>query len=161
MAMAAAQVSLPALRPSGARGRAGRAPRLAVRAVASPPAPSSTVWTPDSWRSKKALQMPEYHDPKALADAVAELRRSPPLIFAGEVRGVPPFALPRAAAARGCGGGPRRKHRPSHFLVGDRRRPLLCGARSARAFARAGRSAPPPARAAWRDARCGALRRRV
>ena len=49
--------------------------------------------------------MPEYADPKALSDAVAELRRSPPLIFAGEVRGVRPAPPPRAAAPQRRGRG--------------------------------------------------------
>ena len=43
------------------------------------------AWAPDSWRSRTALQMPEYPDPAGLADTVARLRRFPPLIFAGEV----------------------------------------------------------------------------
>jgi hypothetical protein len=84
--------------------RAGRsAARMAVRprAVASAPAPSATAWSPESWRTKKALQMPEYADPKALQDALAELRRSPPLIFAGEVCG----GRACAAVARGAGSG--------------------------------------------------------
>ncbi len=98
--MAALGAALPACRLRAPAGRAPGRARLAVRAVASPPAPSSVVWTPDSWRSKKAIQMPEYADPKALSDSVAELRRSPPLIFAGEVRTRRP---PRRRRRRGCG----------------------------------------------------------
>lgn len=42
------------------------------------------VWTPDSWRSKKAIQMPTYPDRVAVEAAEAELRSYPPLVFAGE-----------------------------------------------------------------------------
>jgi 3-deoxy-7-phosphoheptulonate synthase len=43
-------------------------------------------WSPDSWRSKPALQMPTYPD-AAVAGAVEErLRGYPPLVFAGEAR---------------------------------------------------------------------------
>jgi len=44
------------------------------------------VWTPDSWRGFEATQIPKYEDQGALEDAEAELRRSAPLVFAGEVR---------------------------------------------------------------------------
>ena len=43
-------------------------------------------WSPDSWRAKKILQVPEYPDPAALANVEARLRRYPPLVFAGEAR---------------------------------------------------------------------------
>ena len=55
-------------------------------AVAAPDRPSTGAWSPDSWRTKKALQMPHYEDDAKLQAAVAELRRCPPLVFAGEVR---------------------------------------------------------------------------
>ena len=43
-------------------------------------------WSPDSWRSLNALQMPTYPNPAAV-DAVEEkLRVYPPLVFAGEAR---------------------------------------------------------------------------
>ncbi len=44
------------------------------------------TWTPDSWRSKPALQQPTYPDPGALEAAEKELAASPPLVFAGEAR---------------------------------------------------------------------------
>ena len=34
----------------------------------------SERWTPDSWRTRKVLQVPEYPDAKALADVEAQLR---------------------------------------------------------------------------------------
>ncbi|MEP2435393.1 MAG: 3-deoxy-7-phosphoheptulonate synthase, partial [Roseibium sp.] len=43
-------------------------------------------WTPDSWRSKPILQVPEYPDEKALADVEERLSTYPPLVFAGEAR---------------------------------------------------------------------------
>ncbi len=43
-------------------------------------------WTPDSWRPKPIVQVPEYLDPAALKNAVERLRRFPPLVFAGEAR---------------------------------------------------------------------------
>jgi 3-deoxy-7-phosphoheptulonate synthase len=43
-------------------------------------------WTPESWRRKPALQMPEYPDQQALADVEKQLATFPPLVFAGEAR---------------------------------------------------------------------------
>src|SRR6201987_4300716 len=43
-------------------------------------------WTPDSWRSKPVLQMPQYPDAGALADVEAQLSTFPPLVFDGEAR---------------------------------------------------------------------------
>ena len=43
-------------------------------------------WTPDSWRTRPAAQVPDYPDPAALAGVEAELRKYPPLVFAGEAR---------------------------------------------------------------------------
>lgn len=43
----------------------------------------SASW--EAWRSKRALQQPSYPDPEALDSVLAELRRQPPLVFAGEV----------------------------------------------------------------------------
>src|SRR5499427_6456879 len=43
-------------------------------------------WTPDSWRTKPILQVPEYPDPAALAETEKQLATFPPLVFAGEAR---------------------------------------------------------------------------
>jgi 3-deoxy-7-phosphoheptulonate synthase len=43
-------------------------------------------WSPESWRSKPIVQVPEYPDQKALAEAEARLATFPPLVFAGEAR---------------------------------------------------------------------------
>ena len=46
----------------------------------------SERWTPESWRSRPVLQIPDYPDAKALADVEAQLATFPPLVFAGEAR---------------------------------------------------------------------------
>src|SRR6202043_2823939 len=57
----------------------------------------SERWTPDSWRSRPVMQVPEYPDAKALADVEAQLATFPPLVFAGEARNLK-RALARVAA---------------------------------------------------------------
>ena len=54
-------------------------------------------WTPDSWRNKPILQVPDYPDRQALADVEAQLATFPPLVFAGEARALKK-ALARVAA---------------------------------------------------------------
>lgn len=44
------------------------------------------LWTPSTWRSKPALQMPVYSDAAALKGAETRLAAMPPLVFAGEAR---------------------------------------------------------------------------
>ncbi len=55
---------------------------------------TSNTWSPASWRSKPIRQAPAYPDASAFAAAEDTLRRSPPLVFAGEVRSL------KAALAR-------------------------------------------------------------
>ena len=43
-------------------------------------------WSPDSWRNKPIIQVPEYRDTDALKAAESRLRGYPPLVFAGEAR---------------------------------------------------------------------------
>ena len=43
-------------------------------------------WTPDTWMIRPAMQMPAYADSEALGSTLAQLRRFPPLVFAGEAR---------------------------------------------------------------------------
>lgn len=57
-------------------------------------------WTPEAWRSRPAAQQPEWPDANALDAALDELRRMPPLVFAGEAR-----ELTDALAAVSEGGG--------------------------------------------------------
>lgn len=44
------------------------------------------AWDIDSWKKFEAKQQPNYPDSAALAAVLEELRRQPPLVFAGEVR---------------------------------------------------------------------------
>ena len=60
----------------------------------------SERWTPESWRKKPALQMPEYPDAGALAEVEAQLATFPPLVFAGEARNLKK-ALAKVAAGKG------------------------------------------------------------
>ncbi len=43
-------------------------------------------WSKSSWRTKPRVQMPDYPDKEALERVEAELRKLPPLVFAGEAR---------------------------------------------------------------------------
>ena len=43
-------------------------------------------WSPDSWRSKPIVQVPDYPNAAALADVEGRLATFPPLVFAGEAR---------------------------------------------------------------------------
>ncbi|MDX2204231.1 MAG: 3-deoxy-7-phosphoheptulonate synthase class II [Hyphomicrobiaceae bacterium] len=43
------------------------------------------VWSPDSWRQKPIVQVPEYPDAAALAEVERHLRNFPPLVFIREV----------------------------------------------------------------------------
>ncbi len=45
-------------------------------------------WTPDSWRQKPIEQAPAYPDEAALNAVTGELANFPPLVFAGEARGL-------------------------------------------------------------------------
>jgi len=57
----------------------------------------SERWTPDSWRKKPIVQVPDYPDQQALADVERQLASYPPLVFAGEARNLTK-ALGRVAA---------------------------------------------------------------
>jgi 3-deoxy-7-phosphoheptulonate synthase len=46
----------------------------------------SERWTPDSWRKKPIVQVPDYPDRHALAEVERQLATFPPLVFAGEAR---------------------------------------------------------------------------
>lgn len=47
---------------------------------------ASRQWTPSSWRSKPAKQIPAYPDATALREVEERLSTYPPLVFAGEAR---------------------------------------------------------------------------
>src|SRR6267154_2388404 len=54
-------------------------------------------WTPESWRSKPIVQVPEYPDAARLAAVETRLASFPPLVFAGEARNLKK-SLARVAA---------------------------------------------------------------
>ncbi len=45
----------------------------------------TTSWSPASWQARKAQQQPQYRDATALATAVAQLSRLPPLVVSWEI----------------------------------------------------------------------------
>ncbi|MCK5373865.1 MAG: 3-deoxy-7-phosphoheptulonate synthase class II [Alphaproteobacteria bacterium] len=47
---------------------------------------TTTQWSPDSWRTKPAKQLPNYKDIAALENTENQLQKLPPLVFAGEAR---------------------------------------------------------------------------
>jgi 3-deoxy-7-phosphoheptulonate synthase len=47
---------------------------------------ATSNWTPQSWRDRPILQVPTYPDQGKLESAEAQLRKFPPLVFAGEAR---------------------------------------------------------------------------
>jgi 3-deoxy-7-phosphoheptulonate synthase len=55
-------------------------------AASDPPRMFGSSWTPDSWRARPAGQQPAWPDAGARDAALTELRRQPPLVFAGEAR---------------------------------------------------------------------------
>jgi 3-deoxy-7-phosphoheptulonate synthase len=55
-----------------------------------------TTWTPSSWQFLPAAQQPEWPSELELDGALDELRRLPPLVFAGEARSLK-SALARVA----------------------------------------------------------------
>ncbi len=57
-------------------------------------------WSPDSWRSKPIVQVPDYPDAAVLADVEAKIATFPPLVFAGEAR-----ELKKSLAAVAAGNG--------------------------------------------------------
>ena len=59
----------------------------------------AATWNKESWRAKPIQQVPDYPDADALANAEETLRSFPPLVFAGEARGLKAH-LANAAAGR-------------------------------------------------------------
>src|SRR5271170_5296843 len=60
---------------------------------------NAAKWSPDTWRSKPIVQVPDYPDANALADVEAQLASFPPLVFAGEARNLK-RALAQVAAGQ-------------------------------------------------------------
>ena len=68
--------------------------------VASTAESYPAAWSPASWRACPVQQLPNYDDAQHLVDVEGRLHRSPPLVFAGEVR-VLRRKLAEVAAGRG------------------------------------------------------------
>ncbi|KAJ0526694.1 putative 3-deoxy-7-phosphoheptulonate synthase [Helianthus annuus] len=58
----------------------------ATAATATPKVAPTTKWSVDSWKTKKALQLPEYPDQAELDSVLQTLDSFPPIVFAGEAR---------------------------------------------------------------------------
>ena len=83
----------PTLRPISAVHAAEPAknPVVTDKPKTSPPAPPPASaragkWAIDSWKSKKALQLPEYPSQEELDSVLKTLEAFPPIVFAGEAR---------------------------------------------------------------------------
>jgi len=50
------------------------------------PAVTKTEWAVDSWKTKKALQLPEYPNQEELRSVLKTIDEFPPIVFAGEAR---------------------------------------------------------------------------
>ncbi|OWM82185.1 hypothetical protein CDL15_Pgr001759 [Punica granatum] len=62
-------------------------PATATATVPKPAAPTpSGKWTLDSWKLKKALQLPEYPNANELETVLKTIENFPPIVFAGEAR---------------------------------------------------------------------------
>ncbi|KAK3423535.1 hypothetical protein EUGRSUZ_F00366 [Eucalyptus grandis] len=65
---------------------ASSAAAAAAATAPAKPAVGTGKWSVDSWRSKKALQLPEYPDQGELESVLKTLEDFPPIVFAGEAR---------------------------------------------------------------------------
>lgn len=80
------------LRPSSIPiPRRAVAPISAVHSAEHSPAPATAParpdrWSVDSWKAKKALQLPEYPNAAKLDEVLKTIERFPPIVFAGEAR---------------------------------------------------------------------------
>ncbi|KAF8728872.1 hypothetical protein HU200_018166 [Digitaria exilis] len=75
---AASKTSSPTVAPEKESAPVAAPPSLATK----PPA----KWAVDSWRSKKALQLPEYPNQAELEAVLKTIEAFPPIVFAGEAR---------------------------------------------------------------------------
>lgn len=59
---------------------------IAVKESSPASVPGTGKWTVESWKTKKALQLPEYPSKAELESVLKTLEAFPPLVFAGEAR---------------------------------------------------------------------------
>ena len=78
--------SLVPTKPIQTRISAVHAAEPSTKKTPSPAAPSSTKWTLDSWKTKKALHLAEYPDKNDLEAVLKTIEDFPPIVFAGEAR---------------------------------------------------------------------------
>jgi 3-deoxy-7-phosphoheptulonate synthase len=62
------------------------APEKEAPPAAAPAPKAHAKWAVDSWRSKKALQLPEYPNAAELEAVLKTIEAFPPIVFAGEAR---------------------------------------------------------------------------
>ncbi|PWA81319.1 DAHP synthetase, class II [Artemisia annua] len=72
--------------PSSQKPPSSTTPSATISTTTPLTTPSGTKWTVDSWRTKKALQLPEYPDQNELDSVLETLEAFPPIVFAGEAR---------------------------------------------------------------------------
>lgn len=65
---------------------AASASASAATTTVSKPDTGKTKWAVDSWKAKKALQLPEYPDQVELESVLKTIESFPPIVFAGEAR---------------------------------------------------------------------------
>ncbi|KAL3514195.1 hypothetical protein ACH5RR_026912 [Cinchona calisaya] len=71
--------------PSATASSTATPPPAAAAATVKETSPPKK-WTPESWKTKKALQLPEYPDQEELQSVLKILDAFPPIVFAGEAR---------------------------------------------------------------------------
>nr|APB87290.1 phospho-2-dehydro-3-deoxyheptonate aldolase [Fragaria x ananassa] len=65
---------------------AEKPPKAVAAAPVAAPKPNSGKWSIESWKTKKALQLPEYPDQNELNTVLGTIESFPPIVFAGEAR---------------------------------------------------------------------------
>lgn len=63
-----------------------KTPIVANKPAKAAPLAVPTKWGVDSWRSMKALQLPEYPNQQELESVLKTIEAFPPIVFAGEAR---------------------------------------------------------------------------
>ncbi|KAH7520518.1 hypothetical protein FEM48_Zijuj08G0152400 [Ziziphus jujuba var. spinosa] len=66
--------------------KAANKPSSSSSKVSVPSAASAGKWSPNSWRSRRLLQIPEYPDKDELESVLNTIENFPPIVFAGEAR---------------------------------------------------------------------------
>lgn len=59
---------------------------VSVKESVAPSSSGALKWTPESWKLKKALQLPDYPNANELESVLKTIEAFPPIVFAGEAR---------------------------------------------------------------------------